>query len=283
MIALETTLLEGLGRAEVRANRFTGVQVDSRRIVPGDLFVAVGKGADFLHDAVANGAVATLVPDDAFAALARLGGAVRKQSSARVVAITGSMGKTSTKDILAALCMPTARTIAAEASYNNEIGVPLTLCRLEEDTEVCILELAMRGFGQIAELAAIARPEIGAVTNVGPVHLELVDSLEGVARAKGELIAALPPGGTAIVPSDFPVARDDIDVVRMRRACRGARRRRARSSAVSASTSPLATRCRTQRRRWLLSTRWACRGRKPSRSTSHAGVGKRTSSRAVAF
>ena len=215
MIALETTLLEGLGRAEVRADRVTGVQVDSRRIVPGDLFVAVGKGTDFLDDAVANGAVATLVPDDAFAALARLGGAVRERSSARVVAITGSMGKTSTKDILAALCTPTARTIAAEASYNNEIGVPLTLCRLEEDTEVCILELAMRGFGQIAELAAIARPEIGAVTNVGPVHLELVDSLEGVARAKGELIAALPPGGTAIVPSDFPVARDDIDVVRI--------------------------------------------------------------------
>jgi UDP-N-acetylmuramoyl-tripeptide--D-alanyl-D-alanine ligase len=215
VIALETMLLEGLGRAEVCADSFTGVQVDSRRIVPGDLFVAVGKGTDFLDDAVGNGAVATLVPDDAFAALAHLGGAVRERSSARVVAITGSMGKTSTKDILAALCTPRARTIAAEASYNNEIGVPLTLCRLEEDTEVCILELAMRGFGQIAELAAIARPEIGAVTNVGPVHLELVDSLEGVARAKGELIAALPPGGTAIVPSDFPVARDDIDVVRI--------------------------------------------------------------------
>ena len=83
----------------------------------------------------------------------------------------------------------------------------------------------MRGFGQIAALAAIARPEIGAVTNVGPVHLELVDSLEGVARAKGELIAALPPGGTAIVPSDFPVARDDIDVVRVGEPARGARRR----------------------------------------------------------
>jgi len=215
VIALEATLLEGLGRVEVRADRITGVQVDSRRIVPGDLFVALGKGTDFLDDALANGAVATLVPDDAFAALARLGGAVRELSSARVVAITGSMGKTSTKDILAALCTPLARTIAAEASYNNEIGVPLTLCRLEEDTQVCILELAMRGFGQIAELAAIARPEIGAVTNVGPVHLELVDSLDGVVRAKGELIAALPPGGTAIVPIDFPVARDDIDVVRI--------------------------------------------------------------------
>ncbi|MBA3735769.1 MAG: UDP-N-acetylmuramoyl-tripeptide--D-alanyl-D-alanine ligase [Actinobacteria bacterium] len=218
MIGLESTLLEGLGRAEIRADQFDGVQVDSRRIVAGDLFVAVADGVDFLEDAFANGAAATLVPDDAFAALARIGGAVRDRSSARVVAITGSMGKTSTKDILAALCTPAARTIAAESSYNNEIGVPLTLCRLEEDTEVCILELAMRGFGQIAELAAIARPEIGAVTNVGPVHLELVDSLEGVARAKGELIEALPPFGTAIVPSDFPVARDDIDVVRIGKA-----------------------------------------------------------------
>jgi UDP-N-acetylmuramoyl-tripeptide--D-alanyl-D-alanine ligase len=125
------------------------------------------------------------------------------------------MGKTSTKDILAALCMPSARTIAAEASYNNEIGVPLTLCRLEADTEVCILELAMRGFGQIAALSEIARPDIGVITNVGPVHLELVDSLDGVRRAKGELLAALPPGGTAIVPADFPVERDDIHVARL--------------------------------------------------------------------
>jgi UDP-N-acetylmuramoyl-tripeptide--D-alanyl-D-alanine ligase len=125
------------------------------------------------------------------------------------------MGKTSTKDILAALCAPSARTIAAEASYNNEIGVPLTLCRLEPDTEICILELAMRGFGQIAELCEIAQPHIGVVTNVGPVHLELVDSIEGVQRAKGELISALPAGGTAIVPADFPVTRDDIEVARI--------------------------------------------------------------------
>jgi UDP-N-acetylmuramoyl-tripeptide--D-alanyl-D-alanine ligase len=125
------------------------------------------------------------------------------------------MGKTSTKDILAALCSPVARTVAAEASYNNEIGVPLTLCRLEPDTEVCILELAMRGFGQIAELCAIADPEIGVITNVGPVHLELVESLEGVVRAKSELIQALPSGGMAIVPGDFPVEREDLHVVRL--------------------------------------------------------------------
>ena len=215
MIALETSVLDRLGDIDARADSFTGVQVDSRRIAPGDLFVAVGRGSEFVDDALARGAAVTLLPTDAFAALAQIGRAVRERSSARIVGITGSMGKTSTKDILAALSAPSARTIAAEASFNNEIGVPLTLCRLEADTEVCVLELAMRGFGQIAELAEIAQPQIGVVTNVGPVHLELVDSLEGVARAKGELIAALPAGGTAIVPEDFPVSRDDIEVVRV--------------------------------------------------------------------
>ena len=215
MIALATSVLDGLGDVEARADSFSGVQVDSRRIGPGDLFVAVGRGSEFVDDALARGATATLVPHDAFAALARIGRAVRDRSSANIVGITGSMGKTSTKDILAALSAPSARTIAAEASFNNEIGVPLTLCRLEADTEVCVLELAMRGFGQIAALAAIARPQIGVVTNVGPVHLELVDSLDGVARAKGELIAALPAGGTAIVPESFPVSRDDVEIVRV--------------------------------------------------------------------
>ena len=215
MIALETSVLDGLGEVDARADIFTGVQVDSRRIASGDLFVAVARGSEFVDDALAHGAAATLVPHDAFAALAHIARDVRERSSARVVGITGSMGKTSTKDILAAMSAPSARTIAAEASYNNEIGVPLTLCRLEAETEVCVLELAMRGFGQIAELAAIARPQIGVVTNVGPVHLELVDSLDGVVRAKGELIEALPAGGTAIVPKDFPVSRDDVEVIRV--------------------------------------------------------------------
>ncbi len=215
MIPLEMATLAELGHLERRADEITGVQVDSRRITPGDLFVAIGSGSEYVAEALERGAAAALVPDDAFSALARIGRAVRERSSARVVGITGSMGKTSTKDILAALCMPSARTIAAEASYNNEVGVPLTLCRLERDTEACILELAMRGFGQIAALCEIAQPDIGVITNVGPVHLELVDSLEGVRRAKGELVAALPAGGTAIVPAGFPVERDDIDVVRL--------------------------------------------------------------------
>jgi UDP-N-acetylmuramoyl-tripeptide--D-alanyl-D-alanine ligase len=197
------------------ADAITGVKIDSRLVEPGDLFVAVGRGVEFLADARTRGATATLVPNDAFAAMAALGSAVRDRSDARVVAITGSMGKTATKDILAALCRPHARVVAAESSFNNELGVPLTLCRLEPDTEICILELAMRGFGQIAELAAIAKPEIGVVTNVGPVHLELVGDVAGVERAKGELVAALPPGGTAIVPADFRVERTDLSVVRL--------------------------------------------------------------------
>ena len=216
MIPLRVDELPPLGELNARAEEITGVQVDSRRVGAGDLFVAVGRGADFLEDALASGAAATLVPEHPFDAFAALGSLVRDRASARIVGITGSTGKTSTKDILAALCAAVARTVAAEASYNNEIGVPLTLCRLEPDTEVCIVELAMRGFGQIADLCRIARPHIGVVNNVGPVHLELVGSLEGVIKAKSELVAALPPGGTAIVPEEFPVERGDIEVVRLR-------------------------------------------------------------------
>src|SRR4030095_9277079 len=127
---------------------------------------------------------------------------------------TGSMGKTSTKDILSAICAPQRRTVAAERSYNAEIGVPLTIGRVEPDTELCILELAMRGFGQIAELCGFARPPVGGIRNIGPQHLEKVGDRAGVARAKGELVEALPAGGAAVVPAGFPVERDDLEVVR---------------------------------------------------------------------
>jgi UDP-N-acetylmuramoyl-tripeptide--D-alanyl-D-alanine ligase len=217
VIPLRVEELPQLGELDAHAQEITGVQVDSRRIERGDLFVAVGRGAEFRNAALVRGAAATLLPDRPFDALAALGSLVRDRSDARVVGITGSTGKTSTKDILAALCAPAARTVAAEASFNNEIGVPLTLCRLERDTQVCILELAMRGFGQIDDLCRIARPHVGVITNVGPVHLELVGSLEGVQRAKSELVAALPAGGTAVVPEEFPVERDDIEVVRVGR------------------------------------------------------------------
>jgi len=200
------------------ADEVTGVQIDSRRIEEGDLFVAVGTGSDFVRHAFARGAGATLVPEDDFAALAALGAEIRRRSSARVVAITGSTGKTSTKDILAAMCRPHARTVAAEGGHNNEIGLPLTLTRIEPDTEVVVCEMGMRGLGQIAELCAVAKPDVAVITSIGPVHLELLGTIENVAQAKSEVVAALPPGGTAVVP-DEPLlepylTRDDIQIRR---------------------------------------------------------------------
>lgn len=204
MIPLELSVIEPLGRVIARpwADVVTGMQVDSRRIEEGDLFVAVGGGEDFVQHALARGASAALVPADAFAALAAIAGAVRERSSARVVGITGSTGKTSTKDILHALCAPHRRTIANEGNYNTEVGVPLTICRIEEDTEICISELAMRGAGQIAWLTSFVRPDVGVITNIGPAHLEFLGSLENIAKAKAELIEALPPGGIAVVPPE---------------------------------------------------------------------------------
>jgi UDP-N-acetylmuramoyl-tripeptide--D-alanyl-D-alanine ligase len=223
VIPLELSLLEPLGRLTARpwADEVTGLQIDSRRIDEGDLFVAVGGGVDFVAHAFARGAAAALVPDEAHAALAAIGGAVRDRSDARIVGITGATGKTSTKDILAALCAPHLRTVASEGNYNNELGVPLTLARLEPDSELCLVELAMRGLGQIAWLASFARPEIGLITNIAPVHLELVETVENVARAKAELIDALPPGGTAVVPDEPLLApyltREDIEIRRFGR------------------------------------------------------------------
>jgi UDP-N-acetylmuramoyl-tripeptide--D-alanyl-D-alanine ligase len=182
----------------------TGVEIDSRRVSPGDLFVAVSGGEAYTADARARGAAATLVPDDDFAAMAAIASAVRSKSAARVVAITGSVGKTSTKDILAALLRPRVRLVAAEAGYNNEIGLPLTLCRIEPGTEVVVTEMGMRGPGQIRALADIARPDIGVITAIAPVHLELLGSLEQIVRAKAELLEALPPDGVAVVPANVP-------------------------------------------------------------------------------
>jgi UDP-N-acetylmuramoyl-tripeptide--D-alanyl-D-alanine ligase len=120
------------------------------------------------------------------------------------VAITGSVGKTSTKDILAALLRPRLRTVAAPDGFNNEIGLPLTLCLIEPDTEVVVTEMAMRGAGQIRDLARIARPHLGVITSIAPVHLEQLGSLENIARAKAELLAELPAGAVAVLPEDAP-------------------------------------------------------------------------------
>ena len=234
MIALTLDEVAGLcpGRLDAAAARseVTGVKVDSRLVEPGDLFVAVNDaGADFVADALERGAAAALVPDDAFAALAALGGAVRDRSNARVVGITGSAGKTSTKDILAAICRRDARTVAAEASLNNEIGVPLTLCRLEPDTEVCILELSMRGPGQIAELCAFARPEVGVITDDRrrARRAARVDRGDRRARSRSSSTRSRPAARRSS-RTDLPVRRDDLIVVRARRSPTRASRTAAR-------------------------------------------------------
>lgn len=218
-LALDEVRRLASGELHVRAERVTGVTVDSRRVEPGTLFVAVGRGREFVEDALARGAAAALVPDDPFAALAALAGAVRDRSHARVVGITGATGKTSTKDILAALCRPHAATVASEAGFNNEIGLPLTLFGIETATEIVIAELGMRGLGQIAELCRTARPDVAVITAIGPVHLELLETVDRVAQAKAEVVAALPAGGTAVVPSETPelepfLGRDDVEIVR---------------------------------------------------------------------
>ncbi len=216
MIPLPLRELEGLGDLQGDGDA-TGLTIDSRTAGPSDLFVAIRGGRAFVGQARAAGA-ATLVPDDEHAAMAAIGRALRSRSRARVVGITGSTGKTSTKDILAALCAPVARTVATRASENAELGVPLTLGLLEPDTELCLVEMGMRGFGQIAELCEIARPDVGVITAIGPVHLELVGSVDGVARSKAELVDALPEGGIAVVPRAAelePYLRSDLEVRRV--------------------------------------------------------------------
>jgi UDP-N-acetylmuramoyl-tripeptide--D-alanyl-D-alanine ligase len=192
------------------------VTPDSRGAGPGDLFVALNTGVRYVGEAAARGA-ATLVPEEQEVALFALASLVRSKSTARVVAVVGSTGKTSTKDILGALCGAVTPTVWADASQNNEIGLPLTVCRLEPETAVLVTEMGMRGLGQIAALCEVARPDLAVVTSIGPEHLELVGTVERVAEANAEAIAALPPGGVAVVPADVPelaphLGRTDIEI-----------------------------------------------------------------------
>ncbi len=203
------------------------VVIDSRDAGPGDLFVGLTggnvDGGRFAPQALAAGAWGVLVaPDhadaarcaapgtllaagDPLAALGRLATAWRRRLGARVVGITGSTGKTSTKDVLAGMLAPQRRVVATAQNLNTEIGLPLTVLGAPPGTEVLVLEMAMRGTGQIAELAAIAEPDVGVIVNIGPVHLELLGSVEAIAAAKAELIAGLRPGGTAVVPAGEPL------------------------------------------------------------------------------
>ena len=217
MIPLAWDEIEALELGElVGPGEITRITADSRDAGPGALFVALNTGTRHVEDARARGA-ATLVPDDQEEALATLASLVRSKSEADVVAVVGSAGKTTTKDILGALCAPHVATVWASRSLNNEIGLPLTVCRLEPDTRVLVTEMGMRGLGQIAALCAIARPSVVVVPHIGPEHLELLGTVERVAEANAEAIAALPAGGVAVVPGRASeltpfLTRDDIDV-----------------------------------------------------------------------
>jgi UDP-N-acetylmuramoyl-tripeptide--D-alanyl-D-alanine ligase len=201
--------------------------IDSREVGEGDLFVGLPgahhDGGRFAAQALAAGAWGTLTTpqhaedarcarpgvliaaDHPLRALQDLARQWRRALGAQVIGVTGSTGKTSTKDLLAGMLRPHRRTVATPENLNTEIGVPLTILSAPGDTEVLVIEMAMRGLGQIAELAEIAEPDVGVIVNIGPVHLELLGSITAIAATKAELIAGLRPGGTAIVPADEPL------------------------------------------------------------------------------
>ncbi|MDH3754664.1 MAG: UDP-N-acetylmuramoyl-tripeptide--D-alanyl-D-alanine ligase [Acidimicrobiia bacterium] len=197
----------------------SGTTIDSRTISGGELFVpivAARDGHDFVEAAVAAGAAAHLtadasvvhgdavVVDDTERALTALGDWARDKLPDRVVGITGSVGKTSTKDLVAAALEGSRRVHVSYRSFNNELGVPLTLLGAPDDVDVVVVEMGARGAGHIAALCRVARPTIGVVTRVGAAHTELFGSIESVADAKAELIDALPVWGTAVLNVDDP-------------------------------------------------------------------------------
>ncbi len=196
-----------------------GVSTDSRKIAPGELFVALRgpnfDGHDFLNVAVERQAAAVLcerpavdlaIPQievgDSQRALGDLARAWRAQFALPLVAVTGSSGKTTTKEMLAAILALTGPGLKTAGNFNNLIGLPLTLFALKDADRWAVLEMGMSERGEIARLAEIATPAVGIITNVGPAHLETLKTPDGVARAKGELFIALPPGGTAVINAD---------------------------------------------------------------------------------
>ncbi|MGZ4178322.1 MAG: Mur ligase family protein, partial [Solirubrobacteraceae bacterium] len=199
------------------------VTIDSRTAGPGALFIGLPgekvDGGRFAATALEAGAwgvvtseehaeglrkdpnAAVVLVGDPLRALQRLATAWRRELGAQVIGVTGSTGKTSTKDLLLAILAPHRRTVASRANFNTEIGLPLEILNAPAGTEVLVLEMGMRGAGQIAELAEIAEPDVAVIVTIGPVHLELLGSIEAIAAAKAELIAGLAAGGAAVVPA----------------------------------------------------------------------------------
>lgn len=214
---------------------FSQVETDTRAITEGALFVALKgetfDGHDYVLQAKERGAAGAVVAEDrpeykqegfavvivtdtrkAYQDLARFH---RRRFSIPVIAVTGSVGKTSTRSMIAAVLSQKYRVLQTEKNFNNEIGLPKTLLQFTPEHEACVVEMGMRGLGQIAELAAIAEPDIGVVTNVGKSHIELLGSQDNIARAKSELVRALSEDGVAILN------QDDSYVAAMADLCRG--------------------------------------------------------------
>jgi len=217
-MASEAALAAG-GRLTGPDAELSGVSIDSRTVAAGELFVPVlaeRDGHDFIDDALAAGAAAYLtampprgatavVVDDTATALAELGRFARSKFDGPVVGITGSVGKTSVKDMVAAAIGADRPTHASPMSFNNELGVPLTLLNCPEGAEAVVVEMGARGMGHIAWLCSLAQPTVGVVTAVGAAHTELFGSVEAVAEAKGELVESLDRSGVAVLNADQPL------------------------------------------------------------------------------
>jgi UDP-N-acetylmuramoyl-tripeptide--D-alanyl-D-alanine ligase len=197
----------------------SGWSVDSRTVRPGDLFFALRgpnfDGNAYVADAIGKGAVAAVVDapmqaqsphhirvENSLAALQHLAREARREWGGHVIGVTGSAGKTTTKDVIAELLSEGFKTAKTEGNLNNHVGLPLSLLRLPEDARAAVLELGMNHAGEIRELAGIARPNVGVVTNVGWAHIETFESVEGIAAAKRELIDELGPQGIAVLNAD---------------------------------------------------------------------------------
>jgi UDP-N-acetylmuramoyl-tripeptide--D-alanyl-D-alanine ligase len=229
-------LAEATGGTLSRPFDATGLSIDTRTLVPGDLFVAlIGEGRDghaFVGDALAKGAAGAMVHadvsdsvptgpilrvDDTLAALTRLGGFARLRFDGSVVAVTGSAGKTTTKEMLRGALSAFGSTHAAVASYNNHWGVPLTLARIPRDANFCVAEIGMNHPGEIAPLARLARPHVAVITTIGKAHIGYLGSIEAIADEKASIMRGLEPNGIAVLPADSD------QLPRLRAAVNGAR------------------------------------------------------------
>ena len=199
----------------------TGVQLDSRHVKPGDLFVAIkgekADGHDFVSMAAKNGARAALVSrpveaeiptilvSDTIRAYGDLAAAYRERAGVTVIGITGSVGKTTTKEMTACMLSRSYHTARTEGNHNNNLGLPMTILDMPDDTEVAVLEMGMNHFGEMAYLTSIARPDIAIITNIGTMHIEHLGSREGILQAKLEIFRGVPKNGVGVFNGDEPL------------------------------------------------------------------------------